>query len=95
MRDHFTIVAIITKRGTATKIEYSYVPHQWVQKEFVFWPPNNCLTLRNDPSSAPKPEWKKFKCKVKKDFIVGKEEAELWEEEYVNASSTESEETYV
>lgn len=95
MGDYFTIVAIIKKRGTATKVEYAYVPQQWVKNEFVFWPPNNSLTLRDDPSSVPKPEWKKFKCKIKKNFIVGKEEAELWEEEYLNASCTESEETYV
>jgi len=93
MEAYFKIVAIIKKRGTATKVEYAYVPHQWVKDGFVFWPPNNCSTLRDDPSSAPELEWKKFKCKVKKDFIVGKEEAELWEEEYLNASCTESEET--
>ncbi|XP_011870336.1 PREDICTED: uncharacterized protein LOC105563382 [Vollenhovia emeryi] len=80
------------KKSTTTKVKYSYVPHQWVKNGFVFWSPKNCLTLRNDPSSAPEPEWKKFKCKIKKDFIVGKEEAELWEEEYLNASCTESEE---
>lgn len=66
MGDYFTIVAIIKKRGTATKVEYAYVPQQWVKNGFVFWPPNNSLTLRDDPSSVPKPEWKKFKCKIKK-----------------------------
>ncbi len=95
MGDYFKIVAIIRNRGIATKMEYAYVPHQWVKDGFVFWPSKNSLTLRNDSSSAPEPEWKKYKCKVKKDFIIGKEEAELWEEEYLNASCTESEETYV
>lgn len=95
MENHFKIVAIITKRGTAIKVKYAYVPHQWVKNGFVFWPPNNCLALRDDPSSAPESYWKKYKCKIKKDLIVGKEEAELWEEEFLNASCTESEETYV
>jgi len=36
-------------------------------------------------------DWTPYKYKVKKSCILEKEEAELWEDEYINTSSTEAE----
>jgi len=91
MTNYFKIVAILQKRGHKTKIEYAYVPHQWEDNGILSWPPNNCLSLRNDASSIPMKDWTSYKCKVKKSCILEREEAELWEDEYINASSTEAE----
>ncbi|XP_018377394.1 PREDICTED: uncharacterized protein LOC108770344, partial [Trachymyrmex cornetzi] len=90
---HFKIVAILKKRGSSAILEYSYVPYQWEKDGILYWPKRNILSLRKDPTSMYESDWEQYKCKVKKDNIVGIDEAELWEEEYVNASCTESEET--
>lgn len=51
----------------------------------------NALSLREDQYSLPGNDWQQYKCKVKLDKISGIEEAQLWEEEYLNASNTEAE----
>lgn len=90
---HFKIVAIIRKRGNSTVLEYSYVPFQWEKDGYLYWPKKNAVSLRKDPMSTFESNWDRYRCKVKKDNIRCLEEAELWEEEYLNVSCTESEET--
>ncbi|XP_018394258.1 PREDICTED: zinc finger protein 91 [Cyphomyrmex costatus] len=79
---HFKIVAILKKRGSSIILEYSYVPYQWEKDGILYWPKRNILSLRKDPTSTYESDWEQYKCKVKKDNIVGIDEAELWEEEY-------------
>jgi len=79
MEDYFKIVAVIKKR----RIEYSYVPHKWEVRNILKWPQCNLRNLRTDPSSTPEDDWKPYPCKVKKTHIMGLEEAELWEQEFV------------
>lgn len=91
MGDYFKIVAILKNRKNRSIIEYAFVPHKWESNCTLFWPKRNVSSLRVDASSVPEDDWLKYKCKVKKS-CTGLEEAELWEEEYVNASNTEAEE---
>ncbi|KAG5866773.1 hypothetical protein JTB14_015881 [Gonioctena quinquepunctata] len=52
-----------------------------------------CSHPREDVESEPGKDWQQFRCKVKKTNIIGLEEAELWEEQYVNASGTDAEDS--
>nr|CAH7767571.1 unnamed protein product [Callosobruchus chinensis] len=76
--DVFSMTVIIT----------IFVPHQWESEGMLYWPLSNLNLLRKDACSEPdKSSWRTYKCKVKKEKIVGLEEAELWEEEFVNVDT--------
>nr|CAH7767096.1 unnamed protein product [Callosobruchus chinensis] len=74
----------------------SFVPHQWESEGILYWPLSNLNLLRKEACSAPdKSSWRTYKCKVKKENIVGLEEAELWEEEFVNVGTDAENSTIV
>lgn len=86
--DYFKIVAVLKKRaGGVSSVSYSFIPHKWESEGNLFWPQSNLSKLRSDPTTEPQSDWKIYKCKVKKTNIIGLEEAELWEEEFVNSGT--------
>ncbi|KAF5308690.1 hypothetical protein FQR65_LT18003 [Abscondita terminalis] len=90
---YYKIVAVLKRRKTTTVMEYSYIPHKWESDGVLKWPKKSILHLQDDLESIPQVDCDTYNCKVKKDLIFGLPEAQLWEEEYVNASNTEAEES--
>nr|CAI5838922.1 unnamed protein product [Callosobruchus analis] len=78
--DYFKIVAVIKKK----RVEYTYVPHKWEDQNILYWPPTNLSALRTNPSTEPCSDWRPYPCKVKKTHIYGLQEAELWEQQFVD-----------
>lgn len=81
------------KKGNSTIVEYAYVPQLWENNGVLLWPKTNVKQERKNAFSKPQSNWSVFKAKIKKSGIIGLEEAELWEDEFVNCSNTDAEDT--
>ena len=91
------IIAILQMKFSRKQLSFCAVPSSWLvdNDSSVFWPPNQQESLRKNLLSIPGDGWKKYKCILKKNYILIFDEALLWEQEYINATDTEAEEMYV
>lgn len=88
----FKIVVFLKNRGKTTATYYAYVPEAWEVNGHVYWPEKNLEKLRKDPNSKPNiQEWTKFKAVVKMQNIQSHEDAILYEDNFVQMDSTDSE----
>ena len=67
--EHFKIVVIMKKKGSATILEYSYGHTSGKRMESFI--DRKEISLQKDPTSIYESDWERYKCKVKKDNIVG------------------------
>lgn len=73
----------------ASRPVVTVVPHQWVDGEFLLWPPKKADRLRKNAACKPESNWNKIPCVVKRKYIPTMVEAEA-EAAYLSGITTDT-----